>query len=69
MSIMDVRKLTREQMFLFIDKISDREEDKLKNEVHLHGGKWKTNGLDTDGATPIEYIMDSNKKVGKESTM
>jgi len=69
MSIMDVRKLTREQMFLFIDKIHDREEDKLKNEVHLHGGKWKSQGLDTDGAIPIEDIIESDKKLGKKSSM
>jgi len=69
MSISDVRALTREQMFLFIDKINDREEDKLKNEVHLHGGKWKSKGLDTDGAIPIEDMIDSQKKLGKETTM
>lgn len=69
MSISDVRSLTREQMFLFIDKISDREEDKLKNEVHLHGGKWKSKGLDTDGAIPIEELIESDKKLGKKSTM
>jgi len=69
MSILDVRKLTREQMFLFIEKIRDRKEDNLKNEVHLHGGKWKTNGLDTDGAVPIEDIIDSQKKLGRQTTM
>jgi len=69
MSIMDIRKLTREQIFLFIDKINDREEDKLKNEVHLHGGKWKSQGLDTDGAIPIEDIIESDKKLGKKSSM
>lgn len=56
-------------MFLFIEKIRDRKEDNLKNEVHLHGGKWKTNGLDTDGAVPIEDIIDSQKKLGRQTTM
>lgn len=69
MSINDVRKLTREQMFLFIEKIQDRKEDQLKNEVHLHGGKWKHNGLDTDGAVPIEDIIDSQKKLRNKTTM
>lgn len=69
MSILDVRKLTREQMFLFLEKIRDRKEDQLKNEVHLHGGKWNHKGLDIDGAIPIETIMDNNKKLGKQSTM
>lgn len=69
MSILDVRKLTREQMFLFMDKIHDRKEDQLKNEVHLHGGKWKSKGLDTDGAVPIEDILDHQKKFGKETSM
>lgn len=69
MSILDVRKLTREQMFLFVNKIHDRKEDELKNEVRLHGGEWKDKRLNVDGAIPIEDIMDSNKKIGKTCNM
>lgn len=61
MSIFDVRKLTREQMFLFKEKIDDRKYDELKFNARLHGNDLKSQGLDVSGAVPIEEIIDRGK--------
>lgn len=59
MKVEDIKSLTREQMFLFKEKIEERHERELKMEAKLHGAKLQTPGLDIDGATPIELVMDN----------
>lgn len=49
---------------MFVDKIHDRKEDDMKNQVNLHGGEWKSEGLNTDGAIPIETLMDNGIGLG-----
>jgi len=61
MSIFDVKNLTREQMFLFKEKIDNRKELEYKLKARINGCEIKESGLDTAGATPIEHIMDRGK--------
>ena len=58
--IEDVRKLTRGQIVLFGNKINRRKSEHYKMIAKIHGA-YKPQGLDTDGATPIEEIIDKNK--------
>jgi hypothetical protein len=57
-SFLDIQELTREQIFLMKDKIESRLIQERKFQAKLHGGEMKTNGLDTDGAIPIETAID-----------
>jgi hypothetical protein len=59
----EVKSWTIPQLLFFVDKIMDRQERELKKEAKLHGADYKTQGLDTDGAVPIEYVMDGNTKL------
>lgn len=48
--------LTKEQIFLFSDKINHRESEHYKFITKVHG-VYKPQGLDTDGAIAIEDMM------------
>lgn len=53
--------MTREQMFLLQEKAYKRIERDQKFQANLHGAKMKNQGLDTDGAIPIESVMNSGR--------
>jgi len=57
-SLADIQHWTKEQMFLLKDKMERRLKDKQKFEASLHGAKMEAEGLDTDGAIPIEVLID-----------
>lgn len=54
-------KLTRNQLILFKKRIEDRIIEDRKFNAKLHNFKIKENGLDTNGAIPIETIIDCGK--------
>lgn len=56
-SIEYIRKMTRAQIFLFVEKIADRENENNIFQAKLHGA-YKEKGLKTDNAIPIEDILD-----------
>jgi len=58
-----IQNLTIEQIFLFKEKIDDRLENKAKFDAKIHGASTKNQGLDTDGAIPIENLIDSGAKL------
>lgn len=58
--IEDVRKLTRGQIVLLTNKIKRRKEDHYILLAKMHGA-YKPKGLNIDGATPIEEIIDRGK--------
>jgi len=62
-SLKEIKTWTIPQLLLFVDKVMDRHERELKKEAKLHGAEYKTPGLDTDGAIPIEYAMNGNTKL------
>lgn len=53
--------LTKEQIFLFSDKIERRESEHYKFITKVHG-VYKPQGLDTDGAIPIENVLKYNNR-------
>lgn len=58
-SLWEIQEWTREQIFLFKEKIEDRMLEERKYQAKLQGGDLKTNnGLDTEGAIPIEVAID-----------
>lgn len=48
-------------MFMFIDKIADRKNEDYKFHAKIHGA-YKPKGLNTDGAIPIEDVLDQDPK-------
>lgn len=57
-----IRTLTREQMFMFIEKIGDRKQEYYKFHAKVHGA-YKHKGLETDNAVAIEEILDKGNIV------
>lgn len=49
--------LTKEQMLLLKKRADTRIKQKAKQDASLHGAKMKGQGLDVDGAVPIEEAM------------
>jgi len=60
-SVEYIRKMTRAQIFMFLEKISDRKGEDYKFHAKIHGA-YKEKGLNTDGAIPIEDILDEDPK-------
>lgn len=58
-TLFEIQEWTREQIFLMKDKIDERLLQERKFQAELQGGDMKRNdGLDTDGAIPIEVAID-----------
>jgi hypothetical protein len=61
---------TREQLMLFKRKIENRKKEEYKMQAKLNGGQLDTkDGLDTDGAVPIETLIDNGTLPVKKKTL
>lgn len=56
-----VLTLTKEQMLLLKKRADTRIMRRDKNNAKMHGSDIKSNGLDVDGAIPIEEAMSRGK--------
>jgi hypothetical protein len=61
MSMDEIKKLTKHQMFILLKYYQENLEDEQKFQMKIHGMKAKNQGLDLDGAIPIEYLMGGGK--------
>jgi hypothetical protein len=59
MSMKEIKQLTRHQMFLILKYYTEHLEDDQKFQMKLHGMKPQNQGLDIDGAIPIEYMTNT----------
>jgi hypothetical protein len=57
-SLAELQTWTREQIFLFCEKIEHRIKDERRFQVQLHQMEMKEDGLDTSGAVAIEDVID-----------
>jgi len=58
-----VKKLTRNQIFLFLKRIEKRISLERKFQASLHNVKLESKGLDKDGAISIEELIDTGGKL------